>query len=563
MSLVDKPQIAVLTFKEAWRRLRRRLRTGPIHHLRFVGMAPERLALVPPTLHQGDPFVAEAIYGGRFHLAGRLVEAGRGSIFQMPAPSPEFAAELHGFSWLCHHAAIGDALAAQNARALVSDWLRHCSNQLSGPAFEPEVAARRLIAFLVNADLLLGSAQYDFYRRFLKSLTSQTRYLRSIAPEAPAGLPRLMVRMALVLSALCLPLPPARARAAVQHLADELDLQILPDGGHSSRNPAAVATILAELLPIRETLLSNGQPVPKGIYSAIDRMLPALRFFRHADGTLALFNGTGASDMRLMTTLTRFDETLGEPLSNARHSGYRRLACGGTVVIADTGCPPQVALSRHANAGTLAFELSSETGRIVVNCGTPQAGHPDLRRLSRSTAAHSTVTVGDRSSSRFAAQANLDRFLGSPLVPGPTMVEVNDLETDGPERAIGFEARHDGYERDFGFVHMRRLELCEGGRKLVGRDRLVETRRHRGYEEAPAAAVRFHLHPQVSVETIGDFARLSLRGQIWRFTADQPVTVEDSILFADSSGSRRTLQLVLTVDPVLTREIVWAFERLS
>ena len=305
MSLADKPQIAVLTIQEAWRRLRRRLRNGPIHRLRFAGAAPDRLAVVPPTLFQGDSFVAEAIYGGRFLLAGRLVEVGRGSIFQVLPPSLEFAAELHGFSWLSHHAAAADALAAQNARALVSDWLRFSAHRLGGAAFEPEVAARRLISWLSHADLLLGSADYDFYRRFLKSLTIQTRYLRSIAQEAPVGMPRLTVRMALALVALCLPAPTNRIRVAAQQLADELDRQILPDGGHVSRNPAALATILGDLLPIRETLLGQGQPMPKGIYSAIDRMLPALRFFRHADGTLALFNGTGCSDMQLMAALMR------------------------------------------------------------------------------------------------------------------------------------------------------------------------------------------------------------------------------------------------------------------
>ena len=186
----------------------------------------------------------------------------------------------------------------KNARALVADWLRLSSGRMGGPAFEPEVAARRLIAWLNHADLLLASADYEFYRRFLRSLTAQTRFLRSVAQEAPAGMPRLMVRMALALAAICLPLPAGRARAVLQQLSDELDRQILPDGGHASRNPAALAAILAELLPIRETLVTQGQPVPKGLYSAIDRMLPALRFFRHADGTLALFNGTGPTDMR-------------------------------------------------------------------------------------------------------------------------------------------------------------------------------------------------------------------------------------------------------------------------
>ena len=54
-----------------------------------------------------------------------------------------------------------------------------------------------------------------------------------------------------------------------------------------------------------------------------------------------------------------------------------------------------------------------------------------------------------------------------------------------------------------------------------------------------------------------------MRGQTWCFAVDQPFTIEDSILFADSSGPRRTLQIVVSVDPGLTPEIRWRFERVS
>nr|WP_246753913.1 heparinase II/III family protein [Jiella flava] len=292
-------------------------------------------------------------------------------------------------------------------------------------------------------------------------------------------------------------------------------------------------------------------------------MLPALRFFRHTDGTLAQFNGAGASDVQLLASLTRFDETLGEPLSHARHSGYHRLSAGGTVVIADTGTPPPLAVSQNAHAGTLAFELSSENARIVVNCGCPQPGQPELKRLARSTAAHSTLVLDERSSSRFAGQPGLDRFLGSPLVPGPTEVSVEEVETAETGRAVGFFASHNGYERELGFLHARRLELSPDGYRLDGEDRLIAPRRTRGRADAQAADLRFHLHPGVTVETLGRFARLSLRGQIWRFSADQNFSVDDSIQFAETSGPRRTLQLVITFVPGPVTTVRWAFERLS
>ncbi len=555
--LVDHPLLAVLTLREAWRRVRRRLHTGPIHRWRFAGGTSGKLIALPPNLRHGDPMIAEAIYAGRFHFAGQLLEPGRTSIFQSTPPSAAYSVELHGFDWLAHHAAASDALAAQNARALVDDWIRLKGKTIGDPAFEPAVAARRLIAWITHADLLLAGAEPGFYRRFMKSLSAQARYLRAIAQEAPEGMPRLVVRTALAFATLCLPTASGRVKIAAQSLSDELDRQIFPDGGHISRDPSTIIRILADLIPLRHTYLGQGQALPKGLYSAIDRMLPAIRFFRHGDGTLALFNGAGVSDVHLMTVLLRYDETLGEPISHARQSGYHRITADGTTVIADTGCPAHTSVSSNAHAGTLAFELSSEASRIVVNCGRPITEDADWRRLSRSTAAHSTVTVADRSSSHFARSASLDRFLGTPLVPGPTAVTLAEPRNTG----LGFDATHNGYERGFGLLHRRRLVVSPDGNQVEGTDGFEAAGVHGSAATALSATARFHLHPGVNVETAGAGVRLSVRDQCWLFETDGDLAIEDSIFFADAGGARRTLQLVVSFDARDSDGIAWRFLR--
>ena len=371
-------------------------------------------------------------------------------------------------------------------------------------------------------------------------------------------MPCLTVRIALALASLCLPTPGPRARNAGRHLADELDRQIFPDGGHISRDPSALVMLLPDLIALRETYVGRSLPVPKGLFRAIDRMLPAVRFFRHSDGSLALFNGAGLSDMHMMTVLMRYDETLGEPITHARQSGYHRLAGGDAVVIADTGCPPPASASSGAHAGTLAFELSSGANRLIVNCGRPALSDGEWRRLSRATAAHSTVTIADRSSSRFARSESLDRFLGTPLVPGPTVVNVEEVE----DRAgCGFLAIHDGYERQFGVRHRRRLTISRDGLRVFGEDAFVPAGHRAAQLCAATATARFHLHPAVNISQAGRGARLATRDQSWLFVVDAPFEVEDSIFFADVSGARRTLQIVVPFDVADADGISWRFER--
>ena len=43
-------------------------------------------------------------------------------------------------------------------------------------------------------------------------------------------------------------------------LAAELERQILPDGGHSSRNPSILVELLLDLLPLRQCFAARGQP---------------------------------------------------------------------------------------------------------------------------------------------------------------------------------------------------------------------------------------------------------------------------------------------------------------
>ncbi|WP_188909354.1 heparinase II/III family protein [Aureimonas endophytica] len=553
--LAGRPRLMRLLVSEATRRARHALRTGPLGGWQFARLVPETLTSLPPPLHRGEPALAAEIYGGRFRLAGLLVETNGRSPFALDPPSRAFAAELHGFGWLRHLDETGDALASANARVLVSDWIRHVAPRQRPIAYETEVVARRLVAWLSYSDLLLHRADAGFRRRFLKSLAAQQRFLRQAAPEAPDGLPRLLARVALVAGAIGLQAGTPHIRLATRLLAEELDRQVFADGVHVSRNPATGIAILAELLPLARLLEAENQPMPKSLVNAIDRLLPMLRFFRHADGAVALFNGAGASDPQLMTRLLRHDETLGEPISHARQGGYQRLSAGGTVVIADTGAPPPPAFSGEAHAGTLAFEFSAGGRRFVVNCGAPDAADPRWRRLARSTAAHSTLTLADHSSSRFETTETIERLLGAPLIEGPDQVLASREDAGEGMRIL---AAHDGYAARFGLVHERMLFLSRRGDLIQGIDRLTGSARGVG---AGGAALRFHLHPEISVSRVGEALLLSADGEVWSFQAEAAVTLEDGMFLADPAGPRRSLQLVISFDPRRRQDVAWTFQR--
>lgn len=558
----DTARVWTLVARALWRKARRRLRAGPVYRWRYSGRTPERVLIAPPDLRLADPQIAVEIYYGRYPFSARVVESGGRSPFQLEVANRGWLKSLHGFRWLRHMRAAGTELAAANARALVADWIAMHGGRIGGIAWEPAVTARRIIAWLQHSSVVLQGAELPFYRAFLRSLAVQIRYLRSMAPEMPAGRDRLRARIALAFAALSLPAPASALRSATRNLSQELDAQILPDGGHVSRNPMMVLELLADLLPLRQTYANQAETPPEALIGAVERMLPALRFFRHQDGSLAHFNGMGVTIHDRIAAILRHDDTEGAPLLHAPHSGYERLALGGVTVIADAGAPPPPDVSGAAHAGCLSFELSSGRQRYVVNAGIDTFGADDVRPLARATAAHSTATLNDTSSARFNHSPSAGSLLGHPLVGGPRHVPSRRLDGGGMQ---GFVASHDGYVGRFGIVHEREMRLSDGGALLEGVDRFFQAGGERPRDNGrDLVAVRFHLHPDVALlrDERGLLVLAAPGMDAWTFEAREvEPQVEESIYFAGLGGPRRSRQIVLSFKASAAPELSWRFLR--
>lgn len=529
--------------------------TGVLRRLLPIGrVQATRLLFAPHDLRTSDPTTAADIYAGYYAFAGRVVQTHGESPFEAPAPDEGWAEALHGFGWLRHMGTAGTAIARANARALVEDFIRNRRDR-SEIAARPTVAARRLLSFLSHSPLLLEGADHEFYSRYLRQITRGSERLTLALAGAVEGTARLQALIALTFSAICLDGQDRRLRRLEEELSDELDIQILPDGGHLTRNPRVLIELLLDLLPLRETFAARGLEPPKGLMLAIERMMPHLRLFRHGDGALALVNGMGATPPDLMATLAAYDDARGRPIEHAAYAGYDRLTLGRSVVIVDAGAPPRGAWSTEAHAGCLAFEFSSGVQRIVVNCGAARAGSAELKLAARSTAAHSTLVLGERSSAKLGLVLGQHR-----IVAGPSDVRVARQEEDGQ---IAFVASHDGYAEAFGAVHTRRLVLDEGGMRLSGEEEVTLARPR----ENLSGVLRFHLHPAVKPTPNREGAGVLLTlpsGEVWSFEAGGlPVAIEESLLLGAANGRTRTEQLVVAFDAAVDSRVAWSLSSLS
>jgi uncharacterized heparinase superfamily protein len=541
----------------------RRVATAPVAALVALrARTPERLLIAPQDLRTTDASIAGEIYSGYFALAGKVVNLHGASPFETAAPSPGWARALASFGWLRHLRAADTALARANARALVDDFLSHNEKPDRTAAWEARVAVRRMLSFLSQSPIILENADRAFYRRFMRALTRLQYFLeRQIAIGAVRGEERLFAALSLAELGLCAKVSSKFQQRSTRLLADELNRQIHPDGGHASRNTDTLIRLLLDLLPLRQAYAARALPPPPELLNAIDRMLPMLRLLRHGDGALALFNGMSVTPVDVLTTVLAYEDPRAKPLFNARYTGYQRVEAGDAVLIIDAGRPPPPEFSHRAHAGTLAFEFSVGPRRIIVNCGAPDNEQSPARQAARATAAHSTLVVHDTSSSHFSSGKGLEKWFGKEIISGPRQVTFERLNQPGGTRLL---MTHDGYRQRFDLIHARQLTLSADGLRLDGEDKIqavgVKAR-------ARPFALRFHVHPSVQLQGMQDGAAALLDlpdGSRWMLSAPEAaIAIEESIFFAAPDGPRATQQLVIYRDAADPAPVAWTLRALT
>ncbi len=562
VSIAERLRLSVLIGRRAYRSFAGGLNTHPLLRWRFSSTKTDRLVIAPQDLRTADATRASEIYAGRFAFAGKVVICDRRSPFEMTPPSDEWAVQLLSFSWLRHLRAADSAITRANARSLIDEWIT-LQGGWHPVGWRSDILSRRIICWLNQAPFVLQDADARFYRRFIRSLSRQVRYLRKTLKESRDGMPRMQALIALTFATLCLQGISSHLRHNARRLIEELRAQILPDGGHISRNPGALIELLADLLPLRQLFSARDLQPPHALNNAIDRMMPMLRFFRHADGNFAQFNGMGPTQVDLLATVLAYDDARGTPVSNAPHSGYQRIDAGQTAVLMDTGRPPPIALSQEAHAGCLSFELSWKQHRLVINCGLPSVNRETWRQVARATAAHSTVTFNDQSSCHFLESGSFRGLLfGTPIVAGPHTVPLEREELAAGGALL--RTSHDGYASDFGAVHHRVVSLNADGTVLDGEDSFTPSDL-RGFSQSvpDEYAIRFHLHPAIKASRLSDSRGVILLlpdREVWTFsTLADKVEIEESVYLAGTDGPRRALQIVIYGHAREHPRIKWSF----
>ena len=538
---VEKPNLLTRLKRDSLRALA----AGPLYRHTLVGRVPADLRVRVGERWPGDAKQGEAILAGEIKLAGQVVRNPM-PVWFPPEAGNDWLAAWHGFSWVADLLSVGGG-ARDAVRALVQSWLTD-NTSWHPVAWRTDVLATRIFTWIVHFDEIASREADRLLRRaMLVSLGSQLRHLGRTAAWELTGPARLRALKGLIGGLAAFGASEKRLSRVLREVERELPSQVLPDGGHRTRNPSIQLDLLRDLVDMRAALRAGHVEIPPAVQETIDRMAPMLRFFRHGDRKIALFNNSVEEDGILVDLVLTRSETKGRAPDQAPHSGFQRMQAGHSLVLVDTGKPPPAGFDDHAHAGPLSFEMSHGRERIIVNCGGYRGTQRVWRQAARASAAHSVLVIADTN----AVEINDDGTLGR----APPTIRSERAEEEGHH---WIAVSHDGYRQRFGLNYARELYLSSDGGDLRGEDKLTG-------RLGVAFVVRFHLHPSVEATLVRDGAAVRLRlpsGMVWQLrAAGAEMSLGDSV-YLGAGEMRPTQQVMLSGTTGTTGASVrWAIRR--
>ena len=566
----DDPRHAGGLSRRAVSRVRDGWKAGITRRMTARGRVPDSFSFKPESLILGSPEAAAALLRGQFALAGTSARVERGDPWRADAPSAAWEEAAHGFGWLEHFRAADGDTARQAARKMTDGWL-HRHGRAGGLPWRPPVVGDRIVAWCMSANLLTENAEMVYRTDLFRSLAAQGRYLRRTAVSEVIPRDRLRAALGVAYVGLCVEGEGGLLKPGMDGVLAAARACLAKDGGPYSRNPSDLLDILRMLVQLREDLKAAGEGAMAGALAPlIERAAPMLRMLRLGGGSLAMFHG-GREEAAALVDLILVESGDTRPApESAPDTGYLRLSAGGIAAVLDAGSPAEGTYARSSHAAPLALSFASGAQRIIVNCGSGVHLGADWEGPCRASAAHSTLTVAERSPCEFQDRVNTRfRRLGR-------VARIVDSQSQRDESGIWTLAAHDGYAARHGLIHYRRLFLDADGGDLRGEDTLTlakggarvleRSRAKRKSPDGPHFAIRFHLHPDVAVSVEEGKAIITLAdGETWQMMqSGGKLAIEDSVYIPGPVAPLPTKQIV--IESALRDsegQVRWALKKLN
>ena len=430
--------------------------------------------------------------------------------------------KLNNFFWLF---SIDLKSSKKICLSIISKWIEN-NQRYNSDLWEIDILSKRIISWISNSQLTYDEGDKIFKEKFNKIVFKQVNHLINEIKKSDNYHDKLLGCAAIILTGISYN-EDRYLEFGLELLKNitkySFDSEFFP----KSRNIRQLIFYLKYFILIRELLKDSSNEIPEYLDEIIFHLGNGYDFLWGSTKHSLLFNGNNESN------LDDFDKYLALQkyyFKNKKNDlgGYSILTNKNVILGMDIGPPPENKFSENYQSGPLSFEVVFKGKKLICNSGYFQDTKKKLNLISRSTAAHSTLVLNNKSVANFKKD-----FKGKIF---------NKFNFKTLNKNVVFEknywlikSSHDGYSRNYGTIHERILEYFPEKNKFVGTDKLIKNKNF----TPTSFEIRFHLMPTTKVTKTQNknIILIELENSAWRFYSENAsIDVETGLYFGNKNN---------------------------
>jgi len=457
--------------------------------------------------------------------------------------------KLHSFYWLF---TIDLKSSKKITQSIIKNWIKKNQNYNSNN-WEVDILSKRIISWISNSQLTYEDTSEEYKIIFNNTIMKQTNHLINEISRSEIVDDKMIGCTAIILTGLSYNKEKFLSyglNLLKKIINSSFDSEYFP----KSRNIRQLVFYLKYFVLIRELLKESLNEIPDYLNEIIHYSGKAYTFLYGSIKESLLFNGNNDSD------LSDFDKYLNfykYKFSNNTYEigGYSVLKNKNIIVAMDIGSTPEKRYSENYQSGPLSFEAIYKGNKIICNSGYFQNHKHKLNKISKSSVAHSTLILNNKSASTFKKK-NGQNILEN----GLKSVNKNIVFE---KNFWSIKSSHNGYLKEFGTIHERTLEFFPESEKFLGKDRLIKKKNFRSTN----FEIRFHLMPNSKVTKTQDNKTIliELENSGWRFyTNHDLIDVETGLYFGKKNSYCENQNIFITGNTQAEEQLIeWEISKIK
>jgi uncharacterized heparinase superfamily protein len=463
---------------------------------------------------------------------------------------------LNSFFWLNLINRKNDGLIIQK---IITIWIKN-NKKYNKKNWQHLRASKRVLAWILNSDIILNNADNYFKQLFFDSIISQVNHLKNNLNFESNPVVKIEIISAIILSGLAFREYNKNYDLGIKKLKNIIENFFDNDGFPINRNIYDLVQCSKFLVLIKECSKDAQEYIPDYLEDIVDKLVTCVCSIKTPTHKNPLFNG--ACEFKINPYI-KYLAGLEYKIENTKNNINQIQILKGKkfLLFFDVGSPPKKENSRNYQSGPLSFEYFIDNHKIITNCGFGNKISKKAELISRFTSAQSTLCLNDTSVIKFEKNSLINNIFGTSTISSFKVFDFNFSENIN---STSVSAKHDAYKNNFNYLCKRVIKINKKSGNLWGEDNLISENNDK--ELVVNYSIRFHLYPGINaVQTIGKnsvLIQIEKNKSLVFTSSGQNISLEKSIFLGRNQIINNSC---ITVSGILqnneSKNINWKFEK--